>query len=111
MGAGSAKHAFQIPPRSPAGVASADARERILATAYELFTRHGLVAVGVDRIVAEAGVAKTTLYRHFGSKDGLAVAVLLRHEELWTRKWLEPEAARLARAPGGSPARDLRCPR
>jgi AcrR family transcriptional regulator len=59
---------------------------------------------GVDRIVAEAGVAKTTLYRHFGSKDGLAVAVLLRHEELWTRKWLEPDATRLASAPGGGPA-------
>jgi AcrR family transcriptional regulator len=81
-----------------------EARERILATAYELFTQHGLVAVGVDRIVAEAGVAKTTLYRHFRSKDGLAVAVLLRHEELWTRKWLAPEAARLVSAPGGGPA-------
>jgi AcrR family transcriptional regulator len=84
-------------------MAGTDARERILATAYELFTRHGLVAVGVDRIVAEAGVAKTTLYRQFGSKDGLAVAVLQRHEELWTRRWLEPEAARLAKPPGGSP--------
>ncbi|MDP9257462.1 MAG: TetR/AcrR family transcriptional regulator [Actinomycetota bacterium] len=61
------------------------------------------MAVGVDRIVAEAGVAKTTLYRHFRSKDGLAVAVLLRHEQLWTRRWLEPEAARLASSPGGGP--------
>jgi AcrR family transcriptional regulator len=94
----------QIPPRPPPGAAGGDARERILETAYELFTRYGLAAVGVDRIVAEAGVAKTTLYRHFGSKDGLAVAVLLRHEQLWTCKWLEPEARRLARAPGGGPA-------
>jgi AcrR family transcriptional regulator len=84
-------------------VEGADARERVLATAYELFAHHGLGAVGVDRIVAEAGVAKTTLYRHFGSKEGLAVAVLLRHDELWTRKWLEPEATRLATSPGGSP--------
>jgi len=97
------QRAAQIPPRPPPGAAGGDARERILATAHELFMRHGLVAVGVDRIVDEAGVAKTTLYRHFGSKDGLAVAVLLRHEELWTRKWLEPEAVRLASAPGGSP--------
>jgi AcrR family transcriptional regulator len=103
MRAGSGQRPVQIPLRPPAGAAGADARERILATAYELFTQHGLVAVGVDRIVAEAGVAKTTLYRHFGSKDGLAVAVLQRHEELWTRKWLEPEATRLARSPGGSP--------
>jgi AcrR family transcriptional regulator len=103
MSAGFRTSAAHIPPRPPAGVAGIDARERILATAYELFTRHGLVAVGVDRIVAEAGVAKTSLYRHFGSKDGLAVAVLQRHEELWTRKWLEPEASRLAKSPGGSP--------
>ena len=85
-----------IPPRPPPRAAGDDARERILRTAYELFTRYGLVAVGVDRIVAEAGVAKTTLYRHFRSKDALAVAVLERHEQLWTRKWLEPEALRLA---------------
>jgi AcrR family transcriptional regulator len=92
----SGQSAGRIPPRPPPEAANGDARERILATAYELFTRYGLVAVGVDRIVAEAGVAKTTLYRHFHSKDALAVAVLERHEQLWTRKWLEPEAVRLA---------------
>jgi AcrR family transcriptional regulator len=92
----SGQSARRIPPRPPPEAANGDARERILATAYELFTRYGLVAVGVDRIVAEAGVAKTTLYRHFHSKDALAVAVLERHEQLWTRKWLEPEAVRLA---------------
>jgi AcrR family transcriptional regulator len=90
------QRAGQIPPRPPPGAAGGGARERILATAYELFLQHGLAAVGVDRIVAEAGVAKTTLYRHFHSKAGLAVAVLLRHEELWTRRWLKPEAERLA---------------
>jgi AcrR family transcriptional regulator len=104
MDARPGQRARQVPPRPPPGVAGGDARERILETAYELFTRYGLAAVGVDRIVAEAGVAKTTLYRRFGSKDGLAVAVLLRHEQLWTRKWLEPEATRLASAPGGGPA-------
>ena len=51
--------------------------------------------MGVDRIVAEAGVAKTTLYRHFRSKDALIVAVLERHEDLWTR-WLIEEAERRA---------------
>jgi AcrR family transcriptional regulator len=94
----------QIPPRPPPGAAGGDARERILETAYELFTQNGLAAVGVDRIVAEAGVAKTTLYRQFGSKDGLAVAVLARHEQLWTRKWLEPAAERLASSHEGGPA-------
>jgi len=55
---------------------SEHARERILLTAYDLFARNGIRAVGVDRIVAESGVAKTTLYRHFASKDDLVVAAL-----------------------------------
>ena len=65
------------------------ARERVLGTAYELFHRHSLHTVGVDRIVAEAGVAKTTLYRHFPSKDELAVSVLARHQDVWLTGWLE----------------------
>jgi AcrR family transcriptional regulator len=68
-----------------------NARERILLTAYELFSRHGIRAVGVDRIVAESGVAKTTLYRHFASKDDLVVAALALREERWSRDWLEHE--------------------
>jgi AcrR family transcriptional regulator len=76
-----------------------DARERILDTAYELFCRHGIQAIGIDRIVAEAGVAKMSLYRHFGSKDRLARAVLERRQEHWTRGWLEPEVKRRGRTP------------
>jgi AcrR family transcriptional regulator len=67
----------------------ADARERTLLTAYELFRNHGVTAVGVDRIVADAGVAKTTLYHHFRSKQELVLAVLDRHEQVWTHEWLE----------------------
>jgi AcrR family transcriptional regulator len=74
-------------------------RERILETAYQLFSRHGTRAVGVDRIVAESGVAKMTLYRHFASKDDLIVAFLARREERWTRGWLQTEVARRAREP------------
>jgi AcrR family transcriptional regulator len=80
-----------IPPRPAPDNTVKDARERILRTAYELFLTHGFTAVGVDRIVSEAGVAKTTLYRHFRSKNDLVVAVLERHEDLWTAGWLEPE--------------------
>jgi AcrR family transcriptional regulator len=65
-----------------------DARERVLRTAYDLFQRNTLNTVGVDRIVAEADVAKTTLYRHFSSKDDLAVSVLRHHEDVWMRGWL-----------------------
>jgi AcrR family transcriptional regulator len=77
------------------------ARERILRTAYELFRSYGVNAIGVDRIVAEAGVAKTTLYRHFHSKDGLVLAVFERHEHVWTWDWLEQEVERRA-ATGGA---------
>jgi AcrR family transcriptional regulator len=75
------------------------ARERVLDIAYELFHRNTLNTVGVDRIVAEAGVAKTTLYRHFPSKDELAVSVLGRHQEVWMTGWLEQEIARRAGTP------------
>jgi AcrR family transcriptional regulator len=74
-------------------------RDRILQTAYELFRDHGVHAVGVDRIVAEAGVAKTTLYRHFPSKDDLVVAALELREQLWTWDWLMGEVERRADTP------------
>lgn len=88
---------IQHPPTVPEP--AAEARERILRTSYELFRREGVTAVGVDRIVAEAGVAKTTLYRHFRSKDDLVVAVIARHEEIWTSGWLEVEVERRATSP------------
>lgn len=81
----------RIPPRPAPEQAGTDARERIVRTAYELFMSNGLTAVGVDRIVADAGVAKTTLYRHFRSKDDLIAEVIERHQQLWLRDWLEPE--------------------
>jgi AcrR family transcriptional regulator len=70
------------------------ARERILETAYDLFSRHGVRAVGVDRIIATSGVAKMSLYRHFRSKDDLVLAFLERREERWTKDWLQAEASR-----------------
>jgi AcrR family transcriptional regulator len=77
----------------------ASARERIDRTAYELFSRHGIRAVGVDTISARSGVAKMTLYRHYPSKDELVLAFLRRREELWTRSWLQQEVERRARKP------------
>lgn len=61
-------------------MAPTPARDRLVATADRLFYRHGLRAVGIDRVIAEAGVAKATLYAHFPTKDDLIVAVL-RHRE------------------------------
>ena len=67
------------------------ARERILDTAYGLFCRHGIRAVGIDTIIERSGVAKMTVYRHFKSKDDLVLAVIDRREQRWTRGWLERE--------------------
>jgi AcrR family transcriptional regulator len=63
------------------GRAGSAARERILETAERLFYRDGYRGVGVDTIVADAGVAKMTLYRHFPSKDDLIAAYLERTNE------------------------------
>ena len=52
------------------------ARRRIVETADRLFYADGVRAVGVDRVIAEAGVAKMTLYHHFAGKDALIVAAL-----------------------------------
>jgi AcrR family transcriptional regulator len=70
------------------------ARDRIVDTAYDLFSRHGVRAVGVDRIVAESGVAKMSLYRHFASKDALVLTFLQERERRWTNEWLRAEATR-----------------
>ena len=71
-------------------------RERILDTAYDLFSHHGIRAVGVDRIIATSGVAKMSLYRHFHSKDTLVLAFLQEREKRWTLEWLHEEAGRRA---------------
>lgn len=66
------------------------ARDRILATAGRLFYRDGFRAVGIDTIIAEAGVAKMSLYRHFPSKDDLIVAYLEEsNRQFWM--WLDDE--------------------
>jgi AcrR family transcriptional regulator len=56
-------------------------RERLLETADQLFYTEGVRAVGIDRIIADAGVAKMSFYNHFPSKDDLILAVLRRREE------------------------------
>jgi AcrR family transcriptional regulator len=76
-----------------------DARERVREAAYELFSRHGLRAVGVDAIIERSGVAKMTLYRHFASKDELILDFLATRERRWTEGWVVAEAERRATEP------------
>src|SRR5689334_6646480 len=58
-------------------------RERLLDAATELFYAEGVQSVGIDRVIAHAGVAKASLYSTFVSKEGLVRAYLERlHEDL-----------------------------
>ena len=75
------------------------ARDRLLAAADRLFYRDGLRASGIDAVIAEAGVAKMTLYSHFKSKDEL-IAEYLRQRGARTREWLATTAARRAAQSG-----------
>ena len=64
-----------------------DTAARVLATASRLFYAHGVRAVGVEWIVAESGVAKTSLYRHFHTKDDLVAAFLEREDREFWSQW------------------------
>ena len=75
------------------------ARERILGTAYDLFSTRGVRAVGIDEVIDKADVAKATLYKHFRSKDDLVLAFLERREQRWSLEWVEAEARRLGSTP------------
>ena len=59
------------------------ARERILQTAFRLFYAHGVRGVGVDTVIAEAGVAKATFYKYFPRKDDLVLAYLDEVDRIW----------------------------
>jgi AcrR family transcriptional regulator len=71
---------------------AAETREHVLGVAHELFYWHGIRATGVDRVAAGAGVAPTTLYRLFASKDDLIAAYIERAGLLY-REWFDAAAA------------------
>lgn len=83
--------------------AEMSARERIVTTAYDLFTRRGTRAVGMEEVIDRAAVAKATLYRHFPTKDQLLLTVLQRREELWTYELVEAQS----RLRGSTPEEQL----
>ncbi|TDF95088.1 TetR/AcrR family transcriptional regulator [Paenibacillus piri] len=62
------------------------AKERILQIASDLFYREGVRAVGIDRIIAESGVAKASFYRNFATKDDLVVAFLEQRRQRTMRR-------------------------
>lgn len=64
-------------------------KDHLLEIASSLFYAHGIRAVGVDLIVAEAGVAKTSLYRHFRTKDDLIAAFLGGEDQQFWQTWQE----------------------
>ena len=64
-----------------ANTRSSQARQRLLETADRLFYQEGIRTVGIDKVIAEARVAKMTLYSHFASKDELILAVLKHREQ------------------------------
>jgi AcrR family transcriptional regulator len=77
---------FEIPKRG---------RGRLVATAVELFYRHGFNAVGLDRVIDEAGVTKTAFYKHFDSKADLMVAAVELRDAWEVGAW-QDAARRLA---------------
>ena len=82
--------------------ASADVRQRILDTASQLFYAEGVRAVGIDLVIDRAKVAKTSLYRHFRTKDDLVAAFLEREDQEFWQQW-DAISARHAE----DPAREL----
>lgn len=72
---------------SRAASSEGDVRERILRCASELFYKEGVRAVGVDLIVERSGVAKTSLYRYFPTKDALVAAFLQEEDAHFWSCW------------------------
>ncbi len=63
-----------------------NSRERLFETATRLFYSQGINSTGIDRVIAEAGVAKGSMYHHFQNKQALVAAYLRGQEEAWKRK-------------------------
>ena len=73
-------------------------RERLIEAGLKLFYREGFHATGIDAVIAEAGVAKKTLYTHFKSKEDLILAVMRRRDELY-RSWFMREVEKRSTSP------------
>lgn len=81
---------FGLPPAPRTG------RDRLVAAGIELFYQHGFQGVGLDQVIDHAGVTKTTFYKHFESKDDLALACIRSRDQWESLSW-----ENAARAIGG----------
>jgi AcrR family transcriptional regulator len=79
-------------------------RERLIEIGSDLFYRHGFYAVGLDNIIDQAGVTKTTFYNHFESKEALILEIL-DHQDHW---WRDEFTAKLRKYGGDDPEDQLR---
>ena len=77
-------------------IAELPARQRILETALRLFYSEGVRSTGIDRIIAESGVAKMSFYRHFPSKTDLVCAFLNERHTRWM-SWFDARVAALTK--------------
>jgi AcrR family transcriptional regulator len=78
-----------------------EVRDRLLNAAERLVYRHGVHGVGIDAILAEAKVAKMSLYKHFRSKEALVAAMLERRHDAWMA-WFRQRIDKLGRRAGGA---------
>src|ERR1044071_4946532 len=93
----SATEILGLPPGPKTG------RERLVATAIDLVYRRGCNAVGIDQVIATAGVTKSTFYKHFEGKDDLMVAAVQRRDEWESQAW----GRAVRKIAGDDPARQL----
>lgn len=97
MTAEDANRSTLLPAQAMAG--RDDPVDRILATAYDLFSRRGIRDVGTNELISRSGVAKATFYRHFPSKDALVLAFLALRDQVWTVDLIVSEARRRGNTP------------
>lgn len=79
-------------------------REKLIEVGSDLFYRDGFHAVGLDNIIDEAGVTKTTFYNHFESKEALILEILEYHDQWWRNDF----TSKLRKYGGDDPADQLR---
>ncbi len=73
-------------------------REELVQKALDAYNRHGFQATGMDLLVRETGISKTSMYKHFSTKDDLILAVLERRDALF-RAWLIERMQALGKTP------------